>query len=224
MNLINYKKKSKDNNFNQFRSLIYIGIPDEGRYTVWEKILDIQLIVNKTIEKLKLGAKVDGGGYNQKYFEELSKKSFEKKKMVLYDYYQKHIRVNYYSQFSLIDHDLNFLKLKFIDYRDIFEKIKIIDSLKNIAKSYFIWSKLEIFTNNISTSDNKKFVYFFGLLQLIHRLDSVFRDDYKTFWLICGLSQHIEIFFQINPLYKNKFGFSKMYVLITMVLNFLKHS
>ena len=216
--LINYKKKFQQN-FGQVRSLIYIGIPNEGRLIIWEKIMDIENLVNITIGKLKLEAKIDSD-FNPVYFEDLSKMSLEKKKIAIFEFYLNQLGDKFSSHFSLIDNDLNFLKI-FTEYKDSSEERRILRTLKDVAKSFFIWSKLGIVTDNITlfASDKKQYVYFLGLLQLIQRLDSVFIDDYKTFWLICGLSQYIEMFYQINPLYQNQMSFSKIYVFVAKVNN-----
>ena len=218
-NLIKYKKEVPQN-FGKVRTLIYRGIPKEGRLTVWEKIMDIQNLVNITIERLKKEANPENE-YNKEFFDEMSNMSFEKQKIALYVFYNNQIENNFTSHFSLIDNDLNFLKI-FTEFKNSSEERKILKTLKDVAKAFFIWSKLGIVTDNITlfSSEKKKFVYFLGLLQLIQRLDSVFVDDYKTFWIICGLSQYIEMFYQINPLYQNQMSFSKIYVFITKVINF----
>jgi hypothetical protein len=177
--------------------------------------MDIDQIINITIERLKTKTE---SNETKLYFDEVLKKPLEKRKIEIFEYIQEQLKEKFSSQFSLIDNDLNFLKI-FTEYKNYSEEFKIFNTLKTIAKCFFIWSDLNIYTDNITLfdSDKKKFVYFLGLLQIIQRLDSVFQDDYKTFWLICGLSQYIEMFYQINPLFQNQMSFSKIYVFVTKV-------
>jgi len=207
--LLDFKLK-KPNLFQELKFLYYSGIPPTKRNLAWEKILNIEKLVDITQERL---LKENGIAFD----------TFEVKKENYTDHMKKEIYlyfanlVNSHSQFninfSLIDIDLNFLS-------PISDSLNL-NQIKFITKAYFLWSELNITTDKFvkgSDSENKRFVYFFGLLKIIQRLYSVFKDESQTFWIVIGLSQIIELFYQSDPLFSSELSYTKIYVLITKLI------
>ena len=205
--LLTMKTKSLDA-FMQIKALIFLGIPSDSRLTAWEKILDVENLVNITLDKLIMI--VQQSNENLTFLKNLDNKTTEGKKKELY----KFLFFNTKTKYSVVDYDINNLK-----FASEAKRNQSFQSVRNISKCYLIWTELNIMTDIFSLSENKgqKFVYFFGLLQIIHRFIPVFKDDYKIFWIICSFSQYFEMFYQNNPLFENQSSFMNIYTLIIKV-------
>lgn len=205
-------KKSFPQKFKELRSLAYLGFPHSYRLPIWEKILGVDQIIEITLDKIKEPF--------PEVYNELSESGYEDKKKGLFDSFIKQIKIQFKPQFSLIDNDMNFLNLENIHYptNDLSYGNNLKSSIRSIAKAFFIWSSFNIHINSDpKDSENKKFVYFFGLLHIILKFSTVFKEDHQTFWIIVGLSQHLQNFYEANPLYNNQSSNISNYTLISKV-------
>jgi hypothetical protein len=185
--------------------LFYLGVPHEKRLNIWEKLLNTQVLAEITQKMLyeRKNVAIDGGySLNRD----------------IYNYFRDLVKENvYHATFSLIDSDMN-LMTNITDFESPLHEMKNLTSIKHIAKAFFLWSDLDITTDTFIQGENKKFVYFNGILRIIQRLFSVFQDESTTFWLLVGLSQVVELFYQTNPLYSTTLSYTKIYVLITKLI------
>jgi hypothetical protein len=198
-------KKAKANlnqNYLDTKYIFYLGIPHEKRLQTWEKMLNIDHLVELTKNRLAEGNEM---------FKEYSMQN-------IYLHYHDIVQRNsvFNITFSLIDNDMN-LMTNITDFENPLQEMKNLKAIKTIAKAYFLWSELDITTDSFLKGEGKKFVYFNGILRIIQRLLSVFQDESTVFWLVIGLSQVIELFYQTNPLYTSELSYTKIYVLITKV-------
>ena len=222
-------KKQSNNNvywYNRIRNLIYIGIPNKNRIEVYYSLMEINNLTDITYKKIS---------DNEIAMNLFRQNTNLNKDKLLYMYFEKQANElsNFYINFSLIDNDIDRLVLLSDDF-NYEEENRLKNKIKTIAKAYFMWTELNIFTNIFeeSSSYKKKYVYFFGILHIIQKLLSVFdlqlnnennadNNDYFIFWILIGLSQNLEIFYQINPLFNNKISYNKAYVMVTKLI--LKH-
>ena len=195
----NIKEKKillKDKNkANKLHSLIYIGIPSvEYRKIIYSTLLEINKLYQKTREVLFEKTKNDFNNLQQ-VFSFFANQLFENNK-----------EINLI--FSLIDNDSNFICS--IENNSL----EYINSIKKIAKSFFIWADLRI--GLIKKKD--KYVYFIGLLNLIHKLYQYFHEDYFVFWILIGLSQNMAHFHQQNPLFTDEMNYINIYGLVSKLI------
>ena len=155
--------------FNEIRNLFYFGLPNiEIRKIIWNKILSIDKLYEMTILKiLKYKNLINNKGDLYNFFNNISN-----------NYNNKNNNISLIDTF--IDNDIIYLKS---------ENIKII---KNITKNFFNWSSLKINLYN----DNINYIYFTGILSLVHRLFNIINSPSETFFIIIGLSQIVKIFNQ----------------------------
>jgi len=221
-NLIKEKKENSEKYF-QVRKFIEIGVPKDVRLEVWDSLLNLEKLCFITIEELRKRE-------NDKSILGLTDKK------EVFEYFLEKVIDNkdFNINFSFIDNDINYLfrddfsntsldqtsnqntvlNMEIINKRNL-----ILKRVKNITKSYFLWTNLNINISDENTKDkkSKKYIYFFGMLKLIKTLLTVFKSDYIVFWMIIGFSQVIELFYQSNPLISNQINYSKIYIMITKV-------
>lgn len=214
-------KSNKSELFLDFRSLCYLGIPLNKRQFVWDKLLDINNLINKTFEVLKDKKECLEGMENRiKNITEIDEDKFNSKKVEFYDIFESKVNkhTNYDINFSLIDKDIsNLLKIGDSKEENISD-MQFRNNIKLIAKSYFLWTDLNIVTESQEKNIEKKYVYFYGILQIIQRLYSINKSKAITFWTLCGLSQFLEMFYQENSLLSNEMAYNKIYVLVTKLI------
>ena len=180
---------------NKLHSLIYIGIPSvEYRKIIYSTLLEINKLYQKTREVLFEKTKNDFNNLQQ-VFSFFANQLFENNK-----------EINLI--FSLIDNDSNFICS--IENNSL----EYINSIKKIAKSFFIWADLRI--GLIKKKD--KYVYFIGLLNLIQKLLQYFHEDYFVFWILIGLSQYMAHFHQQNPLFADEMNYINIYGLVSKLI------
>ena len=187
---------SNRNEANKFHTLIYTGIPSlEYRKVIYATLLEMNNLYQKTREILYQRFQKD---YNtpQQIFSHFADQLFvdDNKKINLI--------------FSLIDNDSTFIStLGNTTLEDI-------NTIKKIAKSFFIWAELGIGL----TKKEDKYVYFIGLLSITQKLRLYFKEDYFVFWLLVGLSQYITHFHQQNPLFTDEMNYINIYGLVTKLI------
>ena len=195
-NIEDKKKLLLDKNeANKLHSLIYLGIPSiEYRKKVYTQLLEINKLYQQTRKILYEKTQTD---YNnkQQVFAFFADQLFENNK-----------ETNLI--FSLIDNDSNFIcSIENTTLEDI-------NIIKKIAKSFFIWADLRI--GLVKKED--KYVYFIGLLSIIHRLRQYFQEDYLVFWILIGLSQYMTHFHQQNPLFTDEMNYINIYGLVSKLI------
>ena len=183
-NFLNSKKEC-----NELFNLIFLGIQNEEKRQIFYKIfLDIDELSQKTRRTV-------GNVLNDEDNELLKffSKDLEKKSNII---------------FSLIDNDCSYL-LTLPNCN--FDKI---NSVKKIAKSFFVWAELRI-----GLKDEKdSYVYFLGILYIIYKLYDYFLNESLTFLIILGLSQKVCHFKQQNPLFFNKINYINLFGLVTKLI------
>ena len=178
-------KKETDELFN----LIFLGIQNKEKREIFYKIfLDIDELCQET--RNKVGNELINEGHN---FLQYFGKDLEKKNNII---------------FSLIDNDCSYLiTLPNCDFNKI-------NSVKKIAKSFFIWAELKI-----GLKDEKdSYVYFLGILYITYKLYDYFQDENFVFLLLIGLSQKICHFKQQNPLFCEKMNYINLFGLVTKLI------
>ena len=176
------------NETDKLYNLIFLGIPSHKREIFYKIFLDTEDIYKKTNEKV--GNNLIN---NQNKILEYFSKDIENKNNII---------------FSLIDNDCSYLcSLPKSD----FDKV---NSVKKIAKSFFVWAELKIGLEN----DREKYVYFLGILYIIYKLYVYFNDENLTFLLLLGLSQKICLFKQQNPLFCENLNYINLFGLVTKLI------
>ena len=202
--LLNLYKKN-DNLFFNIQNLIHLGLPNlVSRRIIWEKLLNIKELVNKTRIKLS-----DYNLYNSNNNDDfLNEKEFSKRKgeiyTILYEISKNNESEEY---FLLIDNiiDLNIINLKNISNN--------LDLIKNITIIFYQWTLFNIgetsnatAVNNVSKIKNlneifdsksiskNEYCYYSGVLYLCEKLFKYFKSPSETFWYLVGLSQVIPLF------------------------------
>ena len=181
---------------NKFHTLIFTGIPNlEYRKVIYATLLEINNLYQKTRELLFKTYQKD---YStpQQVFSHFADQLYldDNKKINLI--------------FSLIDNDSTFIcSLGNTTLEDI-------NTIKKIAKSFFIWAELGIGL----TKKEDKYVYFIGLLSITQKLRLYFKEDYFVFWLLVGLSQYMTHFHQQNPLFTDEMNYINIYGLVTKLI------
>lgn len=221
--LISAKKENSDK-YSQIRKLIEMGVPENLRLVAWDCLLNTEYLILITIERLQkekdCGFAALGLSSKQEVFEFFLRNVVENKKFNI--------------NFSFIDNDMNYLSRSGnnnnnfslneesgnFDFEKINERNVYLKKIKYICKAYFLWTDLNISTAISENKDKKprKYIYFFGMLELVKTLLSIFKQDYVVFWILIGLSQVIELFYQSNPLLSNQLNYSKIYIMITKVI------
>jgi len=195
MHINNKKILLNDNDqSNKLHNLIYMGIPSSDyRKTIYKTLLEVDNLNDKTRELIyaKYGKKLSQQQcFN--YFADQLYENNEKTNLI----------------FSLIDNDSTFIcSLGNNSYEDI-------NSIKKIAKSFFIWAELRIGLKK----NEDKYVYFIGMLSIIQKLRQYFKEDNLVFWLLIGLSQYMAHFHQINPLFSDEMNYINIYGLVTKLI------
>ncbi len=185
-----------------YESLIFLGIPEEVRLEIWYKLLDIDNIVNITIDKVYETMKIPERFYP--LLNKLKEGEKENKKKQLYHI----LKLDLETKFPFIDKDINLFFSNDVE-KEISFSYELYDNVKTIAKAYFNWTQLQIINNPLLIKEKigSEYVYFSGILKLIQNLNLYLKDDYRTFWIVCGLSQVLDIFYQSNPLFMNQLTF-----------------
>ena len=186
-------KNRKD--IDNLQNLMYSGAPSKSyRQTIYSLLLDLPYFFNKTKEII----------YNKYKYDSISPQN-------LFNFfsnqlYEDDARMNII--FSLIDNDSNFISS--------IEKYSLeeINTIKKIAKSFFIWAELRIGLND----KDDRYVYFIGLLSLTHKLLKYFEDDFYVFWILIGLAKNITHFHQKNPLFSDEMNYINIYGLVTKLI------
>lgn len=191
--------------YSKIKSLFYKGIPNDYRIKIWNHILDIEglaLLTNQKVEIIKDSTQI--------------KESFNE----LFAYFVNKSNSTFNINFSLIDSDLSLLHTIGKDENLInIEEISNRQKIRQIAKAYFSWTELGIYTDKYTSREGKKYVYFTGILKIIQKLLSIYKSEYEIFWIIIGFSQNIDAFYQENPLFSNVIGNNKAYILaINLIL------
>jgi len=208
----------------QLRSYVEMGIPEDLRIFVWDTLLNIKTLKSMTIDALK---KLNNNSPDVIGLES---------KQDVFEYFLNNVQQynDFNINFSFIDNDMNYLyKSDLSEYNleitsntfndNKFEKINEKNAnmkrIRNICKAYFLWTNLNIYTSVLENNDKKpkKYIYFFGMLKLIKTFISIFKEDHIVFWILIGLSQVVELFYQSNPLLSNQLNYSKVYIMITKV-------
>ena len=208
-----FMKKYSSNEFSKIKSLIFLGLPNHVRIVTWQKILYSENLVNVTLEKLI--NKIEEPNEYYLFLKKLLNSPIDVKKKELYDL----LNIKSKTKFLDVDLDLNYFKFYGGKKKDI-NFNELIQSVKKIAKSYLLWTELDIKSekNRFNGETNKKFIYFIGLLQIIYSLNSVFKDDHEIFWIISSFSQYFEWFYHCNPLFENLSSYSNKYISIFKVI------
>ena len=176
------------NETDKLYNLIFLGIPNQKREIFYKIFLDTNDIYQKTKEKL--GNNLIN---NQNDLLEYFSKDIENKNNII---------------FSLIDNDCSYLcSLP----KSNFDKI---NSVKKIAKSFFIWAELKIGLEN----EKDRYVYFLGILYIIYKLNNYFNKENLTFLLLLGLSQKICHFKQQNPLFSENLNYINLFGLVSKLI------
>ena len=196
MNINNKKILLNDNEqSNKLHNLIYMGIPSLSyRKSIYTTLLEVNNLFEKTSELIftKCGKQLNNQMQCFNYFADQFYENDEKTNLI----------------FSLIDNDSTFISsLGSNSYEDI-------NSIKKIAKSFFIWAELRI---GLKKKEDK-YVYFIGLLSIIQKLRQYFKEDYLVFWLLIGLSQYMAHFHQENPLFSEEMNYINIYGLVTKLI------
>lgn len=238
--LIGLKKENSEEYFN-IKKFVEIGIPENMRLFVWDTILGTEKICFKTIEALKenqLNPPIvmtlnDKKGVYQ-FFEKnvLDNKKFNINFSYIdndLNYLDRDLFSKHYSDYAdYTEATPGMMNPSGLDSRNnnnnvlmqkISERNNNLKKIRNICKAYFLWTDLNL---KLTVSENldkmpRKYIYFFGMLEIIKTLLSVFKEEYIVFWLLIGLSQNIELFYQSNPLLSNQLNYSKVYIIITKV-------
>mgnify|MGYP006873000002 CR=1 FL=1 len=188
--LLNDKEQS-----NKLHNLIYMGIPSlVYRKSIYKTLLEVDNLFERTRELIYQKYEKDVTNPQQcfNYFADQLYGNNEKTNLI----------------FSLIDNDSTFISsLGNNSYEDI-------NSIKKIAKSFFIWAELRI---GLKKREDK-YVYFIGLLSIIQKLRQYFKEDNLVFWLLIGLSQYMAHFHQENPLFSDEMNYINIYGLVTKLI------
>ena len=195
--------KKNDNLFYRIKDLIHMGLPNiNSRIIIWNKLLNIKDLVNKTGDKL----------YNYNLYDKnnsiLNENEFIKKKGEIYCILYEALKTNESEEYlSLIDNiiDLDIINLKHLKNN--------LDLIKNIVKIFYQWTLLNIgetsnanAIKNVSKIKNlneifytksvseNEYSYYSGVLYLCEKLFEYFKSPSETFWYLIGLSQVIPMF------------------------------
>ena len=184
------------NEANKLHNLVFTGIPSlEYRKVIYTTFLETGRLFEETRELLfqKYQNKFDSPQQIFNFFaDQLFENNKEETNLI----------------FSLIDNDSTFISsLANTSLEDV-------NSIKKIAKSFFIWSDLRI---GLKKKDDK-YVYFIGLLSITQKLRKYFQEDYFVFWLLIGLSQYMTHFHQQNPLFTDEMNYINIYGLVTKLI------
>lgn len=210
-------KGSNSSYYKELRKLCYLGIPYGRREYVWDKLLDINKLTNLTINEIRKSGDLV---ITTELEDAVTENSIEKKKQELYKVFENKVKTMKYFNinFSLIDNDINKLWRISSLGTDCKKENKLRNNIKLIARAYFIWTDLNISTDPFIADKNKKYVYFFGLLQIIQRLLTINDSNSTTFWIIVGMSQILENYSQENPLISNEQNYNRLYVLVSKLI------
>ena len=177
------------------QNLMYVGVPSKSyRQVVYSLLLDLPSFFEKTRIIVYNKYKVEANS-PQELYNFFSNQLFE-----------DNVRMNII--FSLIDNDSNYISS--IENSSLEE----INTIKTIAKAFFIWSDLRIGLEN----KNDKYVYFIGLLSLTQKLFKYFQENYFVFWILIGLAKNITHFHQTNPLFSDEMNYINIYGLVTKLI------
>ena len=203
--LLDLSKKENDL-FYRIKDLIHMGLPNlQSRSAIWDKLLNINDLVNKTANKLS-----DYHLYNYSSIN-INGEGFKKIKGEIYIILNEVLKTQESEEYLLlIDNiiDLNIFSLKSITNN--------LDLIKKITTIFYQWTLLNIGETsnaNVLRSVSKiknineifdmksfsknKYSYYCGVLYLCEKLFQYFKSPSETFWYLVGLSQVIP-FFNIN--------------------------
>jgi len=208
-------KTSGSKEWDQFTNLIYLGIPSNGRNTLWEKLLEIENLVEITKDRIK----------NNKlqiieveFIPQDNESPLDTNKRSIFEYLVNKSCYIYNINFSLIDNDLSELNVQ--EYETQLGEFTNIKIIRKIAKAFYLWAEYDIMTDKftINNDSDKKFVYFYGLLPLIQKIIPITKEPFEAFWILVGLSQIYEVFYQSNPLFSNQNNFTKYTILVLKLI------
>ena len=206
--------KRNDNLFYNIRDLIYMGLPNVlSRKIIWDKLLNINDLVNKTANKLS-----DFKIYNITTEDIASEKTYNtneynKEKGEIYTLLSDITKNNFLDEyFSIMDTiiDLDIMNLKDISKND-YNNFELI---KQITKTFYQWTFLNIGSTSEANAINKaseiqnineikfsslfnisnRYCYYSGIVYLCDKLFKYFKSPSETFWYLVGLSQVIPMF------------------------------
>ena len=208
-------KSSRSTTWEQLNNLIYLGIPSPGRKILWEQLLEIDKLVEITKEKIK---------NNKLQINEIEfvprdgESTMETSKRVIFEYLVNKSCYIYNINFSLIDNDIGELNVQ--EYETQSGEFKTIKTIRKIAKAFYLWAEYDIMIDKftINNDTDKKFVYFYGLLPLIQKIIPITNEPYEAFWILIGISQIYELFYQSNPLFSNQNNFTKLLILVLKLI------
>ena len=213
-------KKEINQTYLDIKNNFFLGVPKNLRLLVWETLLKTDNLCDLTIKNLQ-------DRENSINFNQLTGKK------EVYEYFLSHVKnkSKFNINFAAIDNDMNYLDRT--DYSSdgnnhnfggssdfVNKKNLVLVNIKNICKAYFLWTDLNIISGLKDEQNKKKYIYFFGILKIIKTLLSVFEEENHVFWILIGLSQVIELFYQTNPLVSNQLNYEKIYIKISKVNNY----
>ena len=214
--LVNLFKKN-DDLFYEIRNLIYMGLPNDiSRKIIWDKLLNINDLVNKTAAKLSDFKIYSFTNYTTTVGSNLDTNEYIKEKGEIYILLNDITKNNFLEEyFSIMDTiiDLDIINLKDISNND-YNNFEII---KQIAKTFYQWTLLNIGSTSEANAINKtseiksindnnfmtylsfynnpnEYCYYSGILFLCDKLFKYFKSPSETFWYLVGLSQVIPMF------------------------------
>ena len=228
--------KRNDNIFFNIRDLIYMGLPNDiSRKIIWDKLLNINDLVNKTANKLSnfkiYNSTTDDITTGKAYYN----KEYNKEKGEIYTLLSDITKNNFLEEyFSIMDTiiDLDIMNLKEISNND-YNNFELI---KQITKTFYQWTFLNIGStseanaiNNVSEIQNmnetkflslyntsNRYCYYSGIVYLCDKLFKYFKSPSETFWYLIGLSQVI-------PMFNTNYNSYELSIYILVIKLILEH-
>ena len=194
-----------------------MGLPNDiSRKIIWDKLLNINDLVNKTAAKLSDFKIYSFTNYTTTVGSNLDTNEYIKEKGEIYTLLNDITKNNFLEEyFSIMDTiiDLDIINLKDISNND-YNNFEII---KQIAKTFYQWTLLNIGSTSEANAINKtseiksindnnfmtylsfynnpnEYCYYSGILFLCDKLFKYFKSPSETFWYLVGLSQVIPMF------------------------------
>ena len=206
--------KKNDSLFFNIRDLIYMGLPNDiSRKIIWDKLLNINGLVEQTINKLEILKIYNFTSDASTSNSNVNKNQNNKEKGEIYTLLNDITKNNYLEEyFSIIDTiiDLDIMNLKEISNNDYYN----FEIIKQITKTFYQWTLLNIGSTSEANAINKVseikdikginyfsnynqsnlYCYYSGIIYLIDKLFKYFKSPSETFWHLIGLSQVIPMF------------------------------
>ena len=191
--------KANNNLFYKIKDLLHLGIPNlVSRRIIWDKLLNINDLLNKTGNKLS----------HFKLYNNLNPNEYNKKKGEIYSILNEVLKNNEKEEYLLLID--NIIELNVLNIKSISNNLELI---KRIAIMFYQWTLLNIgetseanAVKNVSEIRNineifndkekikSEYSYYCGVLYLCEKLFKYFNSLSDTFWYLVGLSQVIPMF------------------------------